>query len=211
MDLVLVDLATAEQRAVLECEQPHWPPPSVAGDLMLWAERTDDPIRTTRIVASDLSGHPIELAANPWPDGCERCELEVRLAPSGTSMVVTEIIPEPADLGVASWTELDALPADEIRNRWNSYFPFAEVRIRAISLATGEELWAMTDGIGSPLDFDGRYLVYRFEGMGNHANFPWNMSISEILESGDETTPIRWVPDGVELSDEMTLRLATGR
>lgn len=210
MDLVLVDLATSDQQAVLGCEPPHWPAPSIAGDLMVSVERTDDPTPSARIVAADLSGHPIELAANPWSAWCERCELEVRLAPSGTSMVVTEILPEPTDLGVASWPELDALPADEIRSRWNQYVPLAEVRIRVISLATGEEIWATTDGVGSPLDFDDRYLVYRFEGRGHHATWPMNMSISDILGSGDEATPIRWVPDGVDLT-EMTLRLATGR
>ncbi len=214
---MLIDLTTAERRLYAPCIPPESRgihPRSMGGNLALSVDGGgwpgEEPV-SARLVFRDrelpesittLTGWDEEalsllarlerrLPANPWPEPCRWCVLDALLSPDGGTLALAEIVPAPTDLGATHWDEFDALDLGEQWQHWEAFLRYADARLRVVDLETGDtlysELWA---GPGELMDFDGRYLIYHFSGVGHHSHFPYNTHL--IDTNTGEGMVINW-------------------
>jgi hypothetical protein len=217
----LIDLATGQHRLYAPCiPLQSWGihPQSIGGDLSMavdgggwpeekpvWARlvfrRSELPDSMTALTGWDeealrlLGELELDVPANPWSQPCPWCTLDARLSSDGTTLALAELVPSPANLGAADWAEVDALDLSEQWRRWEELRRTADIRLRVVDLDTGDSRYsALRPGPGSLLDYDGRYLVYRFEGPGHHSTFPLDTHLIDTA-TGEEI-PINWgTPD----------------
>ena len=214
---VLIDLVDFEPHIMVPCvplESAGIHPRSVGGTLALSVDGggwPDEAPLWSRLVFRDVhlppsitgltgwdqaawdlyAGLELDVAGNPWPEPCPWCAFDARLSPDGTRLALVEFVPAPSDLDTADWSEFDALDVVEQWRRWEEVRRTADVQVSVVEPATGRTVFsALWPGPGGLLDFDGRYLVYQFQGEGNHSQFPDNTHLIDT-DTGTEI-PIEW-------------------
>ena len=75
--------------------------------------------------------------------------------------------------------------------RWEEAATVADIQVRVIELATGVSVYSETwPGGGRITDFDGRYLIYEFPGIGHDSKFSERVHLIDT-STGNEL-PINW-------------------
>lgn len=211
---VLIDLVTADRSTVAPCvplEAVGGHPTSTGASLALHVMSTFDieVIGDMWLEFRELAtGEPTAVPANPWPDPCQACALGGRLSPDGTLLAVTGFTPAPADLGAESWDAFRAMDPTAGWQAWENARAMGWTRISVIRLDDGTALWEHeAGGPCSVLGFDGRYLAWRFEGMGNHGTWPYNTHLVDTT-TGEELE-IRWADQPRWSEQQIALLLPT--
>lgn len=173
------DIDTGEMLVLDDCVGLEQAPPlpasavdTLAVDVRgpsVWPEVTDLPVVSLGF-AKPITGESVDVPGNPYPDPCYACRIQPRLSPDGRSLLVHEQVPEPADLGLDSWGDIDALAFEERWTAWSSWAdwespePVPRTTLRVVDLETGSTLAersiAGVPGANQIFAFDGRFVAY---------------------------------------------------